>query len=75
MDVDHRRLHVRVAHVGLHVGEREHADREGPGRIAQVVEAQLLDAGALARRVTGVEAPNPVLLMGRGGFEPPRDGL
>jgi hypothetical protein len=50
MDVDHRRRDVRVAHVGLHVRQGERLHRQGPERVPQVVEAKLLEPGALERR-------------------------
>ena len=49
VDVDHRRLDVGVAHVGLDVGEREHLNGEGAERVAQVVEADPLQPGPLER--------------------------
>jgi hypothetical protein len=50
MDVDHRRRDVRVAHVRLDVGQREGLHRQGSEGMSQVVEAQLLEPGALERR-------------------------
>ena len=44
VDVDHRGGDVGVAHVGLDVREREHLDGQGAERVAQVVEAQVLEA-------------------------------
>ena len=45
VDVDHRRRDVGVAHVRLDVGQREDLHGEGAERVAQVVEAQVLDPG------------------------------
>jgi hypothetical protein len=54
MDVDHRRRDVGVAHVRLDVGEREHLNGQRAEGVAQVVKADWLEAGCLAR---GLEAP------------------
>jgi hypothetical protein len=51
-DVDHRR-NVGVAHVSLHVGEREDLDGEGAEAVVEVVEAGVLEArrsGAALKR-------------------------
>lgn len=53
VDVDHRRRNVGVAHVCLDVGEREDLDGEGAEAVAEVVEADVLEARRLQR---GIEA-------------------
>ena len=51
VDVDHRRLDVRVAHVGAHVRERERLHRDRAEGVAQVVESQRLEIRPPERRL------------------------
>jgi hypothetical protein len=39
VDVDHGRRDIRMAHVRLHVGQREDLDGEGAEAVAEVVKA------------------------------------
>jgi hypothetical protein len=57
MHVDHRRLNVRVTHVGLHIGEREHLDGERPECMPQVVQSKARESGALERIVEPAAQP------------------
>jgi len=54
MDINHRRRDVGVAHVRLHVGQREDLDGEGAEAMAEVVEAKVLEVSCFQG---GVEAP------------------
>jgi hypothetical protein len=49
VDVDHRRCDVRVAHVRLHVCQRERLHGQGAEGVPQIVEAKPLESGALER--------------------------
>jgi hypothetical protein len=51
MDVDHRRLNVRMAHERLHVRKREHLDGDRPERVPQVVKTKPRKTRALERVV------------------------
>ena len=53
MNVDHRRGNVRVAHVRLHIRQREDLNGEGAEAVAEVVEADVLEVRCFQR---GVEA-------------------
>jgi hypothetical protein len=46
VDVPHRRLNVRVSHVGLDVGQRKRLHSEGSECVPQVVESELLESRA-----------------------------
>jgi hypothetical protein len=49
MYVAHRRLDLRVAHVRVHVRQRERLHRERPERMPQIVEAHRLELRSLER--------------------------
>ncbi len=79
VEVDHRRLDVSVAHVGLHVRERECLDGERPERVPQVVKderirlgAQLAEAGCLERVV---EAPAQARIVERLAYDRREDEI
>jgi hypothetical protein len=51
VDVDHRRLDVRMSHERLHVRERERLDGQRAERVPEVVQAELPQFGPVERAV------------------------